>query len=175
MDVRFEAMTPLLSELLRIKTFFIDDFYCSIRLAVGEDDDSAHIHGWAQFTHVGRTTLTVTQFPHEVQGIISNLCGVKVSFNTEELDSNWLPVLTGSGRFDIAVEKEQDWKTLPETTLCPKTIHNYCIDWEGTSPTTHSSKRQTGNCCCNGAVSHPFDQHACTHTGGPTGPTIDET
>jgi hypothetical protein len=52
MDVRFEAMTPLLSELLRIKTFFIGEFYCSIRLAVGEDDDSAHLHGWAQLTHL---------------------------------------------------------------------------------------------------------------------------
>jgi hypothetical protein len=34
------------------------------------------------------------------------------SFNTEKLDNNWLPALTGSGRFDIAVQKEKDWKTL---------------------------------------------------------------
>jgi hypothetical protein len=53
LDVRFASMTPLLWEMLRLKSGFIEDFHYSIRLAVGEDDDSAHLHGWVQLTHMG--------------------------------------------------------------------------------------------------------------------------
>ena len=39
LDVRFASMTPLLWEMLKLKSGIIDEFHCSIRLAVGEDDD----------------------------------------------------------------------------------------------------------------------------------------
>ena len=52
-------------------------------------------------------------------------------FNTEKLDSNWLPVLTGSGRFDIAVEKEQDWKTLHKLPYAQKLFTDTAVTGKG--------------------------------------------
>ena len=112
LDVRFSSMTPLLWEMLKLKSGFIEEFHCSIRLAVGEDDDTAHLHGWVHLTHMGRSKLSVRQIPHELERLVFDMCGVEVSFNTEKLDNNWLPAITGSGRFDIAIQRAKDWKKL---------------------------------------------------------------
>ena len=175
MDVRFEAMTPLLSELLRLKTFFIGNFYCSIRLAVGEDDDSAHLHGWAQLTHVGRATLAVTQLPNDLQNIIRNSCGVSLSINTEKLDNNWLPVITGSGRFDVAVEKERDWKTLQKLPYDQKLFTITAVTGQGQVLQLSAAQWQTGNRCCDGSTPHSSHQHAGSHARRTSGTSAPQT
>ena len=87
LDVRVSHIDAFLWDLLNIRSGFIEDFALSIRVAVGVDDDSAKLHGWAQLTAAGRKIFTSEDIPDGLQSLIYKYCGVEIVISTQTLDN----------------------------------------------------------------------------------------
>ena len=109
--------------MLNARTGFVGDFHFSIRMAVGVDDDSAKLHAWAQLTFEGRKQLAPDQIPDGLARLVFKQSGVEIAINTQSLDSEWLQATNYSGRFDIAVRQESDWKKLQKIPADKKLLH----------------------------------------------------
>jgi hypothetical protein len=125
-------MDAFLWDTINIRSGFMGDFGLSSRVAVGVDDDSAKLHGWAQLTAQGRKVLSSEDIPDGLQALIYKYCKVEIIVSTQTLDNEWLQSTNNTGRFDVAVREERDWKTLQKLPFEKKLIHITEITGMGT-------------------------------------------
>ena len=123
LDVRVDQMDIFLWEMLNARTGCVGEFHFSIRMAVGVDDDSAKLHAWAELTFEGRKRLTPEDIPDRLAHLVYKQSGVEIALNTQSLDSEWLQATNYSGRFDIAVRQESDWRKLQKIPVTEKLLH----------------------------------------------------